>query len=251
MILSFFKEIENTDSNENEEEIWEDCDSDEEMTESNGKMEIEMEETNENHDDESNNHKKLKNLIKKQNLFEILIRTIRIDNENVYQDANRIEHIYGSIKLIKTEACETYSLLFKICNSNHESIEELNIEKDLLDLLDFLNKNFNKEDYTQEVGKIDLKANLRFVELIYDLYTSLANQNRLSMEAKNKIVILCKDIINKYKEFSVDIAARLIKIMSLVAIKERDTNINDGLQIIQVFIHDKRLSCLTQNASIY
>ena len=103
------------DSNESEEEIWEDCDSDEEMTESNGKMEVETEETNASLE-ETSNEKKFKHLVKKQNLFELLVRAIKFDNENVYQDANKIEHIYESIKFIKTEACDAYSLIFKMFN---------------------------------------------------------------------------------------------------------------------------------------
>ncbi len=227
--------IEN-DSNESEEEIWEDCDSDEEMAQSNGKMEVETEETNTSLE-ETSSEKKFKHLVKKQNLFELLVRAIKFDNENVYQDANKIEHIYESIKFIKTEACDAYSLIFKMFIARNESIEELNVEKDLVDLLVFLNQNFNKDASSQEEEKQNSKVALKFVELIYDLYTSLNNQNKLSMESKPKIVILCQELINKYKELSVDLTARLVKILGMIAIKERDTNIKDGLNIIQVIIH--------------
>jgi hypothetical protein len=237
----FSKEIESNEDNESEEEIWEDCDSDEEMVESSGRMDIEMEETNTNNDVESNSDKKLINIIKKQNLFELLIKTIKLDNENVYQDANRIEHIYESIKFIKMEACSAYSLLFKI-SSKKDHIEELNIEKDLVDLLDYINKTFNEEDYTQEEQKVDSKVTLKYVELIYDLYMSLSSGNKLSMEAKIKILALCKDIVYKYKGFNIDVTARLVKIFGSIAIKERDTNLNEGLPIIQVFYMTKILS---------
>jgi hypothetical protein len=209
------------------------------MTEPSGRMDIEMEETNINNDVESNSDIKLMNIIKKQNLFELLIKTIKLDNENVYQDANRIEHIYESIKFIKMEACSAYSLLFKIFSSKKDHIEELNIEKSLVDLLDYINKTFNEEDYTQEEARVDSKVTLKYVELIYDLYMNLSSRNKLTMETKIKILALCKDIVYKYKGFNIDVTARLVKIFGSIAIKERDTNLNEGLPIIQVFFMSK------------
>jgi hypothetical protein len=245
--LEIVKSISNyfcIDNEETEEdEVWENCDSDSETNETNGKMDIEMSDTTttttttthnlvESNDDNLD-PTQLKTLIKKFNFFHLFITTIKCDNENVYQEstssaANRIEHLYKSIKFIKMEAVEVFALLFKLTAQEVESVV-------IVDLLDCLSNSFSQED-----SKGDAKFSLNLVELVYDLFQILQQQQHvtpegsLSLDRKNRILTLCKDVIYKYKGFNIDVTARLVKIMGLIAIRERDLNLNEGSQIIQV-----------------
>ena len=151
----------------------------------------------------------------------------------VYQDADRIDHIYESITFIKIEAVDIYSMLLKSFYQK-VSIEEIDAEKDLTDLMDYLNKSFDEDDYTEAEKKADTKNALRLVELIYDLFVGLTGVNKLTMESKSIILNQCKETIKTFKAYNIDVTAVLVKILALIAIKERDCNVNEGMPIIQV-----------------
>ena len=187
-----------------------------------------------------------KNIVKKLKLMDLLVKTLGNDNENLYQDANRIEHIYESIKFIKLESISVYSLLlktffFKKPAGDNTSNNEIDPEH-LIILLDYIRSSFKEEDFTESDTTNSDKLSLRIVELAYDLYINFATENKLTMDQKKNILTLNKDIIYKYKGFNIDLTARLTKILSLIAVKERDSNLLEGKLVIQV-VKKKKLHC--------
>ena len=213
------------------------------MTENtiNSKMDVEMELPNSEQINECIDPKdvnEFKNIIKKIKLMDLLVKTIINDNENLYQDANRIEHIYESISFIKMESINFYSLLLKNFYSkkpieDNLSNEDINVEH-MISLLEYVRINFKEENFTESVAKFTDKFSLSIVELAYDLYMIFSADNKLNIEQKQKILTINKDIIYKYKGYNIDLTARLTKIICLIAIKERDTNLIQGKQVIQV-----------------
>lgn len=212
-------------------------------------MDVEMEQAQQNVVSDVNIAPKdidqLKLLLKNFKIMDLIIKTVCNDNENMYQDADRIEHIYKSIRLIRTEAINYYLSLMKNLyahkkNIGIESDTEIKIEHLNYALQYLANKpidNFESDLNKKSKRKNDLL--FRLVELIYDLFSYLnssSNPNKLSMEQKFEIINLIKAILFKFKSSHVDLTARLAKILCLMAIKERDKNLVEGQPILQVNI---------------
>ncbi|RNA14633.1 hypothetical protein BpHYR1_029984 [Brachionus plicatilis] len=220
-------------------ESWDDC-SDDEMDENNNLtgMDIEMDK-NESTDQNLNELRLIMTSLKIMNL---LVKTISKDNENFLQETDRIEHIHKSVKLIRYEALKTYLLLIDTLYLSKES-ESLNLDssidiENLFVLLELLAKKSIQELESLLSNDLNQKdeITIKFIEVIYNLfvYFNESKQKVLEYEHKLSIANLVKEILIKFKVENSELCVRLAKILTMIAINERNTNLINGKELIQI-----------------
>ena len=69
-------------------------------------------------------------LMRDLGLMQLLVKTVVVDDENIYQDTDRIGHIFNSINLLRLESLDVYLLLV----DKTDDVKTHN----LLDLLKFM-----------------------------------------------------------------------------------------------------------------
>lgn len=199
-------------------------------------IEIDQNDTNCQHLNE------LKSIINQLKIMDLLIKTISKDDENILQDTDRIEHIYKSVKLIKYEALKTYLLLIDTLYLNKQSVT-LNLDssmdtENLFVLLELLAKKSVQDLESLFSNDLNQKDEIivKFIEVIYNLFVYFNESKKivLSYEQKFKIASLIKEILLKFKVEVTELCVRLGKILTMIAIKERDTNLTNGNELIQV-----------------
>jgi hypothetical protein len=178
---------------------------------------------------------RVKSLIDQHNLLDLLLKAICKDDENSFQQSDKIAHIYDSIKLIRGEAAKTYTLIvetFYLNNQNQTGTINLNHLFELLNLIatksveDFGND--NKNDAENLLHKL--------LDIVFALFTGFNNdQLTFNIENKMKLVDLVKHILFKYKFDLIELSIKLARILGLLAIKLRNTQLNEGKQVISVY----------------
>ncbi|CAF0707124.1 unnamed protein product [Brachionus calyciflorus] len=229
-------------SEEEEYESWDEC-SDDGMDDNNNvksEMDVEIDKTNQNDQVETQHISELKEIVKSLRLMDLLVKTISKDNENILQENDRIEHIYNSVKLIRNEALKTYLLLIETFYLN-KKLENLELHSDidissLFTLLELLGTK-SVEDLEMILLPSSNKKDesiVKFVEIIYDLFVYFNQSNVLTYEHKVSIVNLIKDILLKFKFDIIELSVRLARILGLISIKERDSNLSAGKDLLQL-----------------
>lgn len=247
-IFNYF--IKDEESNEEDEyESWDEGDEVEEVDGNNNiEMDVEMDKEKlaiTNLQDSPKDLNDLKQITVDLNLMGLLVKTISQDDENIFQESDRIEHIYNSVKLIRNEALKTYLLIIEsfYLNKSNSDLNANNNQIDIENLFVLLNLLIQKSpedlEFLLASGSVETKRNesiIKFIEIIYDLfiYFNDSKRNLLSLEHKMVLLNLIKDILLKFKVEIVDLCVRLGKIVSLIAIKERDTNLIEGKEVVQV-----------------
>ncbi len=242
-------------------ESWEDCESESEMDNNNNstkpaaEFDIEMDSNNQLTSQNSNkliensDISELKSLIQANKLMSLLIKTICKDDENSFQETERIAHICNSIKLIRTEAAKAYSLLvenFYLSGSQNSTIAtetKSDIELDhLLSLLNLLStkpvESFTSvnEDESSNSNEETEALLAKLLDLIYDLFTYFNELSvfEFSLEQRMQVVELIKQILFKYKVDVPELCIQMARIVGLMAIKLRNNYMNEAKPIIAV-----------------
>lgn len=232
-ISSYFMNEEVSQATEEDYESWDDddmddnnnnqCEADMELTETHGSKVIDPVYVTE-----------LKQIVSDFNLMSLLVKTIGNDDENILQETDRIEHIYNSVKLIRNEALKTYLLIIENFYLNNSKDSNTIDVENLFNLLNLLAKK-SAQDLEFLLGSEKKNESiLKFVEVIYDLFVYFNNNSVLTHEHKLTIVNLVKDILLKFKTNVVDLCVRLARIIGLIAIKERDLNMKNGADLLQI-----------------
>lgn len=159
-------------------------------------------------------------------LLNAFISTILNDDENFLQQTNKIEHIYNSINLIKSEAAQACMLITQLIQNNN-----LGNTISMLHLIELLKYLLSKpiEDCREELIE-------KLAELCFSLFLYLNNNQALELNSKVELINLIKDVLFKFKIDQFELCIVLSKILTLIAIKERNTNLIDGQFIIDVII---------------
>lgn len=187
--------------------------------------------------------KELTTIIDQHKLLSLLVRTIQNDDENSYQDADRIEHVYNSVKLIRNESLRAYLQLVEnfylnreitdtsICASAHGLLEHMFVFMDLI-----ARKSEQDLELSDTAGNKN-ECVVKLVELVYDLfvYFDADKSFHLSIEQYTRIVELAKAILLKFKVSISELCVRLARIVGLVAIHLRNNNLDIGKPLIKVF----------------
>jgi hypothetical protein len=188
----------------------------------------------------------LKNVIQSNKLMSLLIKTICKDDEDSFQETERIVHISNSIKLIRTEAAKAYSLLVEnfylsgSLNSSVTSESKNDIEYDhLLSLLNLLStkpiESFISENESDSNRENEALLE-KLLDLIYDLFTYFNELSvfEFSLDDRMKVVELIKQILFKFKVDLPELCIQMARIVGLVAIKLRNNYMNEAKAIIAV-----------------
>lgn len=194
----------------------------------------------------ASNPEMVADLIASLNSFQILsllVKTIHNDDENSYQEANRIEHVYNSIKLIRNESLRVYLQLvenFYVKNTTtlvdnqlmdhlrvfmnliaHKSVEDLEL--------------FEAANESGSGGKNE--SVIKLAELVYDLYVYFDSSKSfsLSIDQASSLVSLIKTILFKFRISIVELCVRMARILGLVGIRLRNHNLDEnGKPVIKV-----------------
>lgn len=187
----------------------------------------------------------LKTILTELKIMDLLVKTISNDNENIFQE---IDHIYKSVKLIRFESLKAYLLIIDILYLNIESdslsldssidiqnifvLLELLAKKSLQDLDSLFSNDSNQKHETI----------VKFIEVIYNLfvYFNESKQKILSYEHKVIIANLIKEILIKFKVEITELCVRLGKILTIIAINEKNSNLLNGKELIQVYHTDQK-----------
>ena len=200
------------------------------MDESNG---MEVEATQTNPVEINSDTTQLKIFIQNLSLLKLLIKTVTKDNENIFQDIEKIDHISNSINLIRLESLNLYLIIAQNFYANTEIAEVIEISH----MLDIMQLVLGKpvEDLvlrsTNEINKYDLIDKLACAA--HEIYSHF-NVNHLNLETKCKIVDLIKQVLLKFKLDHAGLCIKLVRVLTLMAIKERNTNLADGYSIVEV-----------------
>ena len=217
----------------------EELESDDEMDESNG-MEVEAAQTNPI--EINSDIAQLKMFIQNLSLLKLLVKTVTKDNENIFQEIEKIDHISNSINLIRLESLNLYLIIAQNFYANPEPAGFEVIE--VSHMLDIMQLVLDKpvEDLvlksTNEINKYDLIDKLACAA--HEIYTYF-NVRDLNSEAKCKIVDLIKQVLLKFKLDHAGLCIKLARVLTLMAIKERNTNLADGHLIIEVNLYQSKI----------
>jgi hypothetical protein len=76
----------------------------------------------------------------------------------------------------------------------------------------------------------------KLLDIVFALFTGFNNdQLTFNIENKMKLVDLVKHILFKYKFDLIELSIKLARILGLLAIKLRNTQLNEGKQVISVY----------------
>ena len=184
--------------------------------------------------------KDLLKLINEHKLLSLLVKTIVKDDENSFQETDRIEHVYNSVKLIRHEALKVYLELvetFHLTKSSSTSLDPSLVDH----LVAFMNLIVSKsaQDLEMLFGNDEKKDEcvLKLVELVYDLfvYFNDSSEFSFSLEQQTQMVDLIKQALLKYRLAIAELSFRLARILGLIAIRVRNTNLQLGAPLIKVF----------------
>lgn len=189
-------------------------------------------------------------------ILSLLVKTIHNDDENSYQDADRIEHVYNSVKLIRNESLRAYLQLvenfYLSCDDDSvdkKAVDNAQIDHQLMDhLLVFMNLIAHKslEDLEllvpsaddAESTSVDRKNEsvLKLAELVFDLFSYFDSSKKfnLSVEQAATLVDLIKKILLKFAVSVLELCVRFSRILGLIAIRMRNTNLEAGKSVIKV-----------------
>ena len=186
--------------------------------------------------------KDLLKLINEHKLLSLLVKTIVKDDENSFQETDRIEHVYNSVKLIRHEALKVYLELvetFHLTKSSSTSLDPSLVDH----LVAFMNLIVSKSAQDLEMlfgDGNDAKKDecvLKLVELVYDLfvYFNDSAEFSFSLEQQTQMVDLIKQALLKYRLAIAELSFRLARILGLIAIRVRNTNLQLGAPLIKVY----------------
>lgn len=221
LIGSFYSKEEQYDDTEND---YEEVESDDEMTQ--GNMETEVLQNSELA--ETTDVSTLKQLLKNFNLMKLFIRSITDDNEDIFQEDDKISHIFDSINLIRLEALTVYSVFRQNLYLGND-LNKQDMASDTLEILKFM------KEKTLVIDTENSKQNLldKLVTIVHDMYADFGSS--ISDEAiKMLIVEYIKDIMLKYKTESAELCVKFARVLTLLAINERQTNIVQGYRLIEL-----------------
>lgn len=159
-------------------------------------------------------------------LLSPLIGAILNDDENFLQQTSKIEHIYNSIILIKCEASQACLLCIQHAQTNGS--EQTIAITYLVELLKYILNKPIDETKNDLLGKL--------AELCFSLFYNVNSKQLVEHETKFNIIELLKDIFFKYKTDECDLCIELSRILTMIAIRERNTNLLEGHLLIDVNI---------------
>ncbi len=151
------------------------------------------------------------------NLMQLLVKTIVLDDENIYQDTDRIGHIFNSVNLLRLESLDVYLLLV------HKTGDVK--AQNLLELLKYIALK-PKENLGHDL--ID-----RLVNSIHEIYVYLNTKSSIELEAKLEVIELIKSILLKFQTEDCELCVKLGRVLALMAIRERNENLIGGYPIIE------------------
>ena len=160
-------------------------------------------------------------LIKQLKLSSLIINSFVKDDENIFQENERIEHLYNGIDLLRFESLQAYLMIIQSMDKKETVVEVVH----LLALLRFC------------AQKENLKQNLlvKVSQVSHEIFAiSFLNSVKVNQEIKVTLINFIKDILLKYKTSVIELCARMGRILVLLAVKERNVNLNEGQLIIQV-----------------
>jgi hypothetical protein len=198
-----------------------------------------------------------KNLLQSHKLMSLLAKTICNDDENSFQETEKIAHICSSIKLIRTEAAKAYSLLvenFYFSDTQNGSVlAEAKSDIELSHLISLLNLlatrpiecflddgsqgETNGDSKNGGGGEDETETLLeKLLDLIFDLFTYFNELSvaEFTLTQRMAIVELIKQILFKYKVDLPELCIQMARIVGLMAIRLRNNNIIEGKPIIYV-----------------
>lgn len=180
-------------------------------------------------------------IINQHEILSLLVKTIHNDDENSYQDADRIEHVYNSVKLIRNESLRVYLQLVENFFLNQDATGL--IDNQLMDHLNvFMNLIANKSVEDLELFETTMSSGdknesvIKLAELVYDLYNYFDSSKTfsLSIEHATNLVGLIKNILLKFRISILELCVRFARILGLIAIRMRNTNLDAGKPVINV-----------------
>jgi hypothetical protein len=271
IISSYFIEDDNNEDDDEYESLSEDEEQEAEAattttTQQESEMDVEMEKTTEKAKIDKKEIVDFKNTINYYKYLTLLVKSLTNDNENSYQANERIEHVYNSIKLIKNESLKAYLLLienFYIDDLKNETPtgtlvppappatpEETGMNRSqqsdvdlqhLFMLFKLILDQSSSLPHEQPAIAANSELTVKLAELVYDLFVYFNNSPvfTLSLEQNLALVNMIKDILLKYKISVVDLCIRLGRVLGLMAIKQRDANLDIGKEIISVNILER------------
>lgn len=203
---------------------------------------------------EDSSLKDLLKLINEHKLLSLLVKTIVKDDENSFQETDRIEHVYNSVKLIRHEALKVYLELvetFHLTKSSSTSLDPSLVDH----LVAFMNLIVSKSAQDLEMlfgDGNDAKKDecvLKLVELVYDLfvYFNDSAEFSFSLEQQTQMVDFIKQALLKYRLAIAELSFRLARILGLIAIRVRNTNLQLGAPLVKVSHLTKNISFELKN----
>lgn len=225
-----------SDGRGDEEEL-ESVDSGDEMTENKGQMDIEMgQQSNPTHHADSQHIQELTSLLHQSGALNSLLRTICKDNEQSFQETEKIAHICNSIKLIRAEAVKTYLLIVDSFYSNRPTTTvKLDLEH-LFSLINFLIAKPIEEFINDEESEREHML-VKLVDLIHSLFLYFNETSALAefdLTKQASLVDLVKQVLFKFKTDSIELCIKFARMIGLVAIKLRNENLTLGMPLITV-----------------
>lgn len=181
----------------------------------------------------------LKAILTEFKIVDLLVKTISNDSEKIFQE---VDHIDKSFRLIRFESLKVYLLMIDILYLNIES-NSLTLDssidvQNIFVLLEILAKKSPQELESLFVNDSNQKHEsiIKFVEVIYNLfvYFDESKQKVLFYEHKVNIANIIKAILINFKVEIAELCIRFGKILTMIAINERNTNLANGKELIQV-----------------
>lgn len=159
--------------------------------------------------DKSANTSNFRNSIQDFEIMNLLISTICEDNEKIFQDNEKIDHIYNGINLVRSEAVSLYLMILQHCyldeiedNLPLKAIEFSHLFAILKLLVDKPVENIFKND--------DLN---RIACIIHDLY-SYFNTKEINDQTEIQIIHSFKEIGNKLKTNYPELVVKICHILT-------------------------------------
>ncbi len=149
--------------------------------------------------------------------MQLLVKTIVVDDENIYQETDRIEHIFNSVNLLRLESLDVYLLLV-------DKTDDLNVNN-LLDLLKFVVVK-PKDNLSHDLIE-------KLVNVVHEIYVYFNSKSSIEKEFKLEVIELIKTILLKYQTENCELCVKLGRVLALMAIKERNENLVGGYTVIE------------------
>lgn len=167
-----------------------------------------------------------KNIINHYKLLDLLVKTLVNDNENCFQENDKIQHVHDGIEMVKSECLKAYTLLIENFYMNTStSGNDINLEH--LSVLFTLVLNTPTES-NELIGKLS--------ELAYDLFVYFNDLNAFTLQHYSSMIESIKQILFKHRIGVIDLCVRMARILGLIGIKLRDSNVTDGKDILTVIL---------------